>query len=180
MKKIILVSVNLFLFSSLTFANSLSELEGKWMSVGYVCRATDGVLKQIIDTEKPVHFFKFDSNDDNKYAELVLNHGGCRTYNVGNYLVDGKYLVMTVEDSMTVGSSHGAIDSLFHNSFCSILNISDSVKSIFYDVEPLVYDGFILNGSILYLIEFEPSDRLVQQCANGTVFQELVQENKII
>ncbi len=70
-------------FCSLAFANSSSELEGKWKVVSYVCRAANGDFTIIGEESELQVALNFDK--DNKF-ETQTSLSGCLFIGNGIYV----------------------------------------------------------------------------------------------
>ncbi len=153
MKKIILIGVSLFFCFSQVFASDL-DLKREWTRLGFACRLPDGKFK-IIGTQ-PVVYYALKFIGDNKVVR-VIGFVDCEVASFGTYSISGTRLTILFD----------SVRKIHPNSSC-IVSLQPAGKSI-------SYDEFILKDISLYLKESAPSNLLVQQCTNGTVFQQMVQ-----
>lgn len=173
MKKIILISVSLFLFSSFVFAY---DLEGEWKTSGFVCRSSNGSFKEINNVGGFIYpnVLIFVSDEDGQYFELTVNHLNCRTIASGTYLINEVYLILNTKKVYT--DSDSFINSALDGWPCHLSStLYYGIKPLFERPESLVYDEFFLKNDGLYLYRFD--DSLSQQCPDGTIFQHLVRKN---
>ena len=101
--------------------NVESGLWGQWIGQGYVCRLSNGELKEITDIKTPEeynHFLIFDNH--NKYFELTLDQNMCKTMTVGTYLVDGDHVARGTEFSKITINSNGILDFVFYGVPCAM------------------------------------------------------------
>ena len=157
MKKIILISVSLFLFCSLAFANSSSELDGQWKVVSYICRVANGDFTIISEESELQVAFNFDK--DNKF-ETQTSLSGCMFVGNGIYVVDG--------NSLTLLFKFHDIHQMRSGVHCVMAPLPEG--------DLIVYDEFILKDHSLYLKDDRINHLLSHKCANGTVFQKFVKE----
>lgn len=159
MKQLILVSISLFLLSSLTFASDLKEvyLKGEWYSAGYICRLSDEEFIKIITLSGSRYTLEF--KDDN---EVIIKGRfvECNMLNTGTYSIKDTRLDILL-DSINIRATYPGV-------YC----VLDNKKTISYE------EVILKNGS-LYLKDYNSDKLLVQQCPGGTIFQHLVRKSTI-
>ena len=161
MKRIMLTSISLLLFSSLVFANDLKKiyLKGKWESSEVLCRLSNRNFIKI-GVRSKAHYYALEFKNDNKVVTIV-KFSGCEMINTGTYLVKNTSLTIYLEST----------------NMYALLPFLQCKK--FPGGEVISYNEIILRNGSLYLEDSEPSDFLRQKCIGGTVFERLIRTNTI-
>ena len=168
-KKIILVSISLLLYSSFAFAY---DLEGKWETSGFVCRLSNGSFKEINDIKgfNYPNILMFISYEDGQYFRLTFGTDDCSTVASGTYLTNESYLILNTEKSEIV--SDRVANWILGGLPCAL---GSAISGFISDGSALVYQEFFLRNDSLYLYRIDGF--VSQQCSDdGTIFQRLVRK----
>ena len=176
-KKIILVSISLLLYSSFAFAY---DLEGKWETSGFVCRLPKGEFKDITDIKESEYIKLLYFNGQNSYA-AIEKYYFCIKSSIGIYVLDNNRLDMAVHSYMIntfdpTSETKAMIDlhtiDMVYLHFSSMpCEMLEGALNKWYGKRSDFIYNVILNNDKLYL---EKPNILSSQCSNGTIFQELI------